>query len=168
LDARLNAKAGGSDIVQDTFLEAQRIFDRFTGTSQTEMLAWLRAILLNKMATFTRQFRGTDKRQVNREVMFDSTTGPQPDALQARTRTPSSEVMHDEQAAAVASALQRLPEHYRQVIVWRQWDELPFEEIARRLGRGVDAARMVWWRAIEKLQQELGPQMGSSIFQPRP
>jgi RNA polymerase sigma-70 factor (ECF subfamily) len=151
LDSQLQAKAGGSDLVQETFLEAQRIFARFQGTSEPDLLAWLRAILLNKVATFTRHYRGTGKRQVGREVPPDDAP-PEPAAA---APTPSLLAMQGERAEAVAEALGRLPEHYRQVIVWRQWDELSFEEIARRLQRSPDAARMVWCRAIERLQQEL-------------
>jgi len=50
----------------------------------------------------------------------------------------------------------RLPEHYRQVIVWRQWEDLSFAEIASRLERSADAARMLFARAVEQLQKELG------------
>jgi RNA polymerase sigma factor (sigma-70 family) len=63
-----------------------------------------------------------------------------------------------ERSHALHEALSRLPEHYRQVIHWRLWEEQSFEEIARRLDRSVDAARMLWWRAIASLERELnGP-----------
>lgn len=154
LDARLQAKGSGSDLVQETFLEVQRVFGRFQGSTAADLLAWLHAILLNKVATFTRQYRDTDKRRITREVPLDEDRADAPD----REPTPSSRMMHAEQTAALTAALQCLPEHYRQVIHWRQWEELPFEEIARRLDRSVDAARMLWWRAIERLQKELKPQ----------
>jgi RNA polymerase sigma-70 factor (ECF subfamily) len=69
--------------------------------------------------------------------------------------TPSGVVSQREQEDAVRQALDRLPEHYRQVIVWRQWENLEFTVIAQRLGRSVDATRMLWWRAVERLQQEM-------------
>jgi RNA polymerase sigma-70 factor, ECF subfamily len=159
LESQLQAKAGASDLVQDAFLEAQRIFSRFQGETSQELLAWLRAILLNKLADFNRAYRGTDKRQVAREMAIDGGPTPSAPGLQpaANVATPSGIVAQDEEAQAVQRALDRLPDHYRQVILWRQWEDMPFEEIARRLGKSVDAARMVWWRAIERLQQELGP-----------
>lgn len=156
LNAQLQVKAGGSDLVQETFLEAQRIFARFQGESQVDLLAWLRAILLNKVATFSRQYLDTDKRQVGREVALDAGSALGGD-LSADTPTPSTHLARKEQAQALTDALSRLPEPYRQVIVWRQWDDLSFGEIAQRLGRSVDAARMMWWRAVERLQQEMGP-----------
>src|SRR5262245_19783679 len=154
LDPGLRAKAGASDLVQETVLEAQRIFERFHGSDAGELHAWLRAILSNKLATFTRQYRSTDKRQVAREQSLSPAAplGPAP------VSTPSAAAVRLEVAGAVERALEKLPEHYRQVIRWRQWEGLSFEEIARRLDRTPDAARMLWWRAVERLEQELGPQ----------
>ena len=158
LHGRLQSKCSGADLVQETFLEAQRIFDRFQGASSRELLAWLQAILQNKLATFTRQYQQTGKRNIAREVSLDhersteDTTSPEPVAAGP---TPSSQIVLTEQIDSLRDALERLPEHYRQVIHWRQWEELPFEEIARRLDRSVDAARMLWWRAIDRLHKEL-------------
>jgi hypothetical protein len=39
----LQAKFGASDLVQDTFIEAQRHLAGFRGTSNAEMRAWLRS-----------------------------------------------------------------------------------------------------------------------------
>src|SRR5262245_9812433 len=41
LDPELHAKGSASDPVQKTFLEAQRDFTRFQGTSQLGLLVWL-------------------------------------------------------------------------------------------------------------------------------
>lgn len=158
LGSQLQAKAGASDVVQETFLEAQRAFSRFKGESAQELLAWLRGILLNKMSELNRRYQGTEKRRVNREVPLEE---PQSGTFVAHptppsdTPSPSSIVSVQEEARLVQQALEKLPEHYRQVIVWRQWDDLSFEEISVRLGRTTDAVRMLWWRAIERLQQEM-------------
>src|SRR5690348_7072097 len=68
LDPRLRAKGGASDLVQETFLEAQRDFVGFHGDSAEELRAWLRRLLLNNLANFTRQYRERAKRDVGREV----------------------------------------------------------------------------------------------------
>jgi RNA polymerase sigma-70 factor, ECF subfamily len=155
LAPQLRTKAGSSDLVQETFLEAQRLFPRFQGHSKPDLLAWLRAILLNKLGTFQRKFLVTAKSRVAREILLED-SGLTLEEVAAETSTPSSLLMRRQQAEAVNQALARLPAHYRQIIVWRQWDELPFDEIARRLDRTIDAARMIWWRAVERLQNELG------------
>ena len=154
---QMQAKAGASDLVQETFLEAQRIFHRFHGESARELMGWLRGILLNKLAELNRRYQGTEKRMIDREISLDQaddSVGPKFPPMESRS--PSSIVSLQEQTESIRSALARLPEHYRQVIVWRQWEDLSFEEIGQRLNRSPDAVRMLWWRAVERLQQELG------------
>src|SRR6516165_4530900 len=72
LDPELRAKGGASDLVQDTFLEAQRDFGQFHGASVDELRAWLRRLLLNNVANFTRHYRQRAKREVVREVPLEA------------------------------------------------------------------------------------------------
>jgi DNA-directed RNA polymerase specialized sigma24 family protein len=67
LDAGPQAKGGASDLVQDTFLAAQRDFTQFHGTSEGELRAWLRQVLLNRASNFARHYRA-GKRALGREV----------------------------------------------------------------------------------------------------
>jgi RNA polymerase sigma-70 factor (ECF subfamily) len=158
LDADLHAKGGASDLVQETFLEAQRDFARFQGNSGEELLAWLRQLLLHNVADFTRRYRDTAGRAVDREVPLDAggssggpaqiPTGAEPSAS-ARARA-------GEQAEALQRALGRLPEDYRRVILLRYQQQRSFEEIGRAMQRTTKAARMLWARAVKQLRQELG------------
>src|SRR6516164_9512157 len=61
LDPYLRAKGGASDLVQETFLEAQCVFRAFAGTSEAELRAWLRRLLLNNLGHFPRRYRATGK-----------------------------------------------------------------------------------------------------------
>jgi RNA polymerase sigma-70 factor (ECF subfamily) len=63
LDPDIQAKGGASDLVQETFLEAQRDFARFAGDSKEELLAWLRRMLVHNLLNFTRRYRATGKRR---------------------------------------------------------------------------------------------------------
>jgi RNA polymerase sigma-70 factor (ECF subfamily) len=156
LDPKLRAKGGASDLVQETFLEAQRDFDAFRGTSEAELLAWLSRLLLNNVGNFARRYRGTDKRDVGREVVLQadgSSSAVAPDPA-ADTPSPSRQAMDNEQAAALQQALARLPDDQRQAIVMRYQEGLSFEEIGRRLNRSPDAARKLWTRAMERLRLE--------------
>src|SRR5438067_4929079 len=121
LDPELRAKGGASDVVQETFLEAQRDFGGFHGGSEEELQAWLRQLLLNNVANFGRRYRGTDKRRLNREVALEPETpsGQGDRGLAADTLSPSGRAMAAEEVQALQAALQRLPDDYRQVIVWR-------------------------------------------------
>lgn len=150
LPAALHGKVGSSDTVQETILEALAGFARFQGSTLAELQAWLKTILHRQVGQFTHHYLRTQKRQADREVPVQD----RPDDGQG---TPSSLVGAAEMTTLVRQAMDRLPEHYRQVLVWREWEELPFAEIARRLERSEDAARMVWWRALERLNQVMNP-----------
>src|SRR4051812_48306071 len=68
LNSDLQGKAGGSDLVQQTFLEANRDIAGFRGKTEAELTAWLRQILLHNLANLRRQFGVRTKRDVSREV----------------------------------------------------------------------------------------------------
>ena len=44
---------------------------------------------------------------------------------------------------------------YREVLRLRNMASLPFEEVARQMGRTRGAVRVLWFRAIERLRREL-------------
>jgi RNA polymerase sigma-70 factor (ECF subfamily) len=158
MTAELQAKGGASDLVQEAFLDAQRDFGQFQGSSEEELLAWLRQVLLHKLANFRRHYRGTGKRDVAREAALPSgdTSGAGMGQVSADTPTPSKYAVANEKAQALEEALARLPEEYRQVILLRHDQTHSFEEIGRIMGRTANAARKLWTRALERLQQELG------------
>jgi RNA polymerase sigma-70 factor, ECF subfamily len=152
----LRAKAGASDLVQDTFLEAQRNFPQFGGRSLRELKIWLRRILLNNLADLNRRYRETARRCLGQEVSLDADDSADNAGAQVAaddTLTPSGQAIRHEQAAALEQALARLPELYRQVIVWRHLENRSFAEIGALLGRTPDAARMLWARAVKELQK---------------
>jgi RNA polymerase sigma-70 factor (ECF subfamily) len=149
LAADVKVKEAASDLVQDTFLEAQRDFLQFHGKGETELLAWLRRLLLNNVANVTRRYR-TDKRSVEREAALDGQTN-----LVAAADSPSGQAVANEQAAALTRALERLPEDYRQVLRLRYEEGREFEAIAEMMGRSANAVRKLFARAVERVQQEV-------------
>lgn len=157
LDDNLRAKAGASDIVQETFLEAQRDFARFHGQNGAELRAWLRRLLVNNLSNFARHYRDTDKRRLDREIFLDPTAsasrvGPVP---AADGPTPSQQVVVDEEEAELDAAIERLPEDYRILLRMRYREERSFEEIAAALNRSNNAVRKLWARALQRLEDEL-------------
>jgi RNA polymerase sigma-70 factor (ECF subfamily) len=157
LDEDLRAKGGASDLVQETFLEAQRDFGSFQGSSEQELLAWLRRLLLHNVANFTRRYRGTDKRRLGREIELEGAKAPagRKGRLATDTPSPSSEAIAHEQAEKIQQALERLPEDYCRVILLRNQERRSFGEIGGLMGRSAEAARRLWSRAVERLQREL-------------
>jgi RNA polymerase sigma-70 factor (ECF subfamily) len=161
LPADLQAKAGISDLVQETYAEAHLDFAQFQGRSEAELAGWLEQILRNNIANFVGRFRGTDKRRVDREVSLQGLAGnriqiPAPEA------TPSAEAMKNETAEALTEALARLPEDYRLVIELRHQQNLTFAEVAAQMERSEAAVRKLWARALERWREEVYHEAGST------
>lgn len=155
LDPELRAKGGASDLVQQTFLEAQGAFGRFRGGSEDELLAWLKHLLRNNLIDFTRRYQVAAKRGVDREVPLTGDDSAVRDGVAADTPSPSGHAMARERDDSLRAAMDRLPEDYRAVLQLRYDDELSFDDIAARTGRSPEAARKLWARAVARLQQEL-------------
>jgi RNA polymerase sigma-70 factor (ECF subfamily) len=157
VDAALQPKGGPSDLVQDTFLEAQRDFDRFHGTTEAELKAWLRQMLLYNVANFARRYRDTAKRQVDREVGLPVSGDSESPGLRlvADALSPSRQAMANEQTQAVSRALERIPPESRQVLLLRYQEEKTFEEIGVIMQRTASSARTLWLQALEQLQREM-------------
>ena len=54
-----------------------------------------------------------------------------------------------------ASAFEKLPEDYREVIFLRNLEGVSHEEIAKHLNRSLGAVRMLWVRALSQLKKYL-------------
>jgi len=160
VESWLRVKVDASDLVQQTMLEAHRDFDRFQGRSEQEWLAWLRRILSHNAADFVRRWHGTEKRQARREIPFrdpaDSQMQQGAPEPAARGPTPSQEFLQFDAELRVAAALEQLRPDYQEVIVLRNLQRLPFNDVAERMGRSRPAVQMLWMRAIRRLQKVMG------------
>jgi RNA polymerase sigma-70 factor (ECF subfamily) len=159
LGPQLHSKVDPSDLVQDTFLQAHRHFAHFQGSTESELLAWLRQILTATLANVVRHYVGTQGRDVRLERPLEqepdrSSQGPLP-LLAAPHSTPSQQAARREQTLLLAQALARLPEDYRQVLVLRHLEGLTFAEVARRMGRSQDSVDKLWLRALARLRPML-------------
>jgi RNA polymerase sigma-70 factor, ECF subfamily len=155
LDPLLRPKAGASDLVQETFYNAQRGFNNFRGTTQQEFIAWLTAIMRHRLANHARQFRGSEMRDVSREVSLQSDSNAVGLDLHAGDATPSDVVMAGDEQSQLMAAIDRLPPSLHRVLVMRTWERASFVEIGLALEMSADAARKQWCAAMHRLQREL-------------
>jgi RNA polymerase sigma-70 factor (ECF subfamily) len=156
LDAELRAKVATSDLVQQTVMEALAHFGRFDGQTPEEWAGWLCRILANNAVDARRHYRNIQKRQLGREVSLAEAPLPAlAEVLASEVETPSEQAIAREEEIALHRALAALDEADRQLVHWRSFERLPFEEIGRRLGCSADAARKRWARAVEQLGQSL-------------
>lgn len=155
MDKTLKQRLSASDVVQETFVQALRNFRQFRGTTEPELLQWLRRIAATRMAMARRQL--LSKRQDVRleERLFEAMEDwSQRIASKGNSgSSPSQQASKREQVVILANALSELPENYREVILLRHFQELQFAAIAEQLGRSVDSVKNIWVRAIRKLQE---------------
>jgi RNA polymerase sigma-70 factor (ECF subfamily) len=149
----LRGKLSGSDLVQQTFLDAQNAWPQFAGTTPAELLAWLERILLHNVADTGRRYRQRGKRRLSLEVPFaDAAAGA---AALVDPSTPSANAVAREEAERLGRALQRLSPLNQRVILLRNYEKRSFEDIGNHLGRSTAAAKKLWARAVVKLSREL-------------
>lgn len=107
------------DIVQDVFLQAWRLFDRYE--RGTNCRAWLFAILFNTVKHYRRRKYG------QRVQPFDD------EAALERLQSPGNvpEVITD---TDILDALARLPDSYRDTVILADVQEFSYKETAEILG----------------------------------
>ncbi|MDA8745833.1 sigma-70 family RNA polymerase sigma factor [Rubripirellula amarantea] len=163
LSSKVKTRVTVSDVIQETFLHAFEAFEQFRGASTGEFVAWIRSILVSRIADAHEKHLHAARRDVRREVSIDtiqanlsrSSMGLETIARDHLQKSPGSIVSQQEHAILVADAIGELPVDYQQVIVMRHFDGLSFEDIAERMDRSSGAIRMVWLRAIQKMKQVL-------------
>src|SRR5437764_2373580 len=133
---RLQGKVDEEDLVQETFLEAHRHFARFQGTTEGQLVCWLRQILATKLATLLRHYLGTQGRDVRleREIQdaFDRSSILLDRGLMAVQSSPSQQAARREQSVLLADALAELTDDYREVNVLHHVERLTTPQVAER------------------------------------
>ena len=160
ISRRLQGRADASDLVQEAMLEAHRHFGVFRGTTVPEFAAWLRSILAGSIANHVRRHLGTKRRDARLEralaVEMSDTSCVLDQGLAANITSPSEQAVNHEATLQLAGALESLPPHYRDAIVLRHFEGLPFADVARRMGRSVESVEKLWVRALGRLRRTLG------------
>lgn len=127
------------DIAQEVLASA---YVNIEGIDPAKLRAWLFAAARNKMV---------DRyRSANRIVYVDSPPSiPDPDEDPARA------VLRSNDAEAVRSAVQHLPERDARLVVLRYFEERSLAEIAETLGMSATAVKVALFRARGRLKATL-------------
>lgn len=153
LPPELKAKLSASDLVQQTFLDAQRQIDAFRGESPETLAAWLRAVLANKLRDELRRAR-SPARAGGAELSLDADSRLRLRLISDSTG-PLDKASRGEDEQRLSDRLAQLPAEYREALELRHRQNLSFGEIAARLSLSENAARKLWVRAIAELRQAL-------------
>jgi RNA polymerase sigma-70 factor, ECF subfamily len=145
----LRARLESRDILQAALVKSLQHFQEFRGTDGRAVMGWLARIAEREILDRA-DYQQRQRRDRAREVALDD----RPE-LTARVTSVLSRVIRDERAERLEAAMDCLSDAHREIILLRKFEELPFNEIARRLGRSEDACRMLLARALTALTLHL-------------
>jgi RNA polymerase sigma-70 factor (ECF subfamily) len=157
LDRRLRGRLDAADIVQVTFLEAQRDLPSFRGHQIEELLGWLRHILRNNVSSAHQKHIYTQKRSAGREVT-NSPTDSKPaftDLVPSETTSPSQRMMRDEAAVFLANCLDELPDTQKEALRQRYVEGCSLKEIAEAMGKTEMAVAGLLKRGLKALRHRM-------------
>ncbi|MFK7737564.1 MAG: sigma-70 family RNA polymerase sigma factor [Pirellulaceae bacterium] len=157
LDQRLKGRLDPADVVQITFLEAQRDLPAFRGHHIEELLGWLRHILRNNVSSAHQKHIYTQKRSAGREVS-NSPTDSRPaitDLAPAETTSPSQRMMRDEAAVYLANCLEDLPDTQREALRLRYVEGRSLKQIAEAMQKTDMAVAGLLKRGLKALRNKM-------------
>jgi RNA polymerase sigma-70 factor, ECF subfamily len=148
----VNVQSEASDVTQEVFLKVFRSIRSFRG--QSSLKTWIYRITVNE-AHNSRRWSFRHRRN---EVDLDA--NPQ-DSKSWRETIPDSgsspfeETLHNEQRAAIETALGHINPIFREAVVLRDMSDLSYEEIAEVLGVTLGTVKSRIMRGREALRVEL-------------
>ncbi len=139
------------DVVQEAFIKAFRALPRFRGDSA--FYTWLYRIAINA----AKNLLASRSRRPQAVVLdADDATGEAAEALKDE-EDPEGALRGDELKAAVARALEALPEDLRSALTLREFDGLSYAEIAAIMACPVGTVRSRIFRARESVDRHIRP-----------
>lgn len=133
------------DAASQAFIKAYRSWRSYDPTRPIR--PWLLRIAVNEAITL-----GRSRARQRAHLAPDTDPG----RIATGAGTPEGEVLDRESAHAVRSAVARLPERYRVVVVLRYFGELSVEEVATATGRSASTVGVQLLRARQLLRKAIG------------
>ncbi len=141
-------EAPTEDITQDIFLHIWRSLPTYDPSQ--ELRPWVFTIATHKVRDWWRSLRHGDQ---PRGTSVES--GDARSAAVEMQRGPAELLEAQELSAAVAAAVEELPEIARTTLVLRYYEGLSFAEIGRIVAREEVAVRKRYSRALDELRERL-------------
>jgi RNA polymerase sigma-70 factor (ECF subfamily) len=118
----------GEDLAQEAFARLYARRQAYQPSARFSTYLW--RVALNLCYDELRRLKRRPETSLDAESLDGDETFSILDSHAAVETTPESEIHNREQAEMVRHALQKLPEHYRAVVVLRHYEDLKFREIA--------------------------------------
>ena len=156
----LHSEEDARDAVQDAFVSAYKSIGRFAAGSK--LSTWLHRIVVNASLMRLRSQRRHPEEDIEAYLPRFVEDGHQVEPSVPWDESAESVLQRAELRELVRSAIDRLPEQYRIVLLLRDIEEMTTEETAQALGITANAVKIRLHRARQALRTLLDPQMRSS------
>ena len=159
MDPRLRGRVDPSDILQETFLDASRRFDRYLEDERMPLFLWVRFLAAQKLLEAHRRHLGAQRRDARREVRLQA--GPEASSisiaqhLAGQFTSPSRAAARVEVRAKLEEALEAMDPIDREVLALRHFEELTNNEVALVLDLTKAGASQRYLRAIKRMRAVL-------------
>jgi RNA polymerase sigma-70 factor (ECF subfamily) len=127
------------DVVQEAYLRAFRFFDSFQGGDGK---AWLLAVVRNTCLTWRRREQSIAKVQFDEEVHHSG----------VHAASAESALVQEANLGSVRGCLELLPPDFREVLVMRELEEMPYKEISESTSLPIGTVMSRLSRARRRLQ----------------
>jgi RNA polymerase sigma-70 factor (ECF subfamily) len=165
LDRRLAARVDPSDVVQEALADAARKLDEYLKNRPLPFYPWLRRLAWERLVKLHRRHLHAGNRSVRREEadVFDLPDESSVELAQRLVSSgtgPSGQLLQGELRERVRSALARLGERDREVLVMRYLEGMSTKEVAATLEISEGAVKMRHLRALDGLRRLLADAAG--------
>ena len=154
----LRDRAEAEDEVQKACIKAYEHLDQYKG--EAEFLTWLLRIVVNECLMLIRVKKRAHFLYVDGGNISDEST--RPIELPAEVLDPEEEVISYELTTLLGREIRRIPPLLRNVLMLRDVQELPMEDVAAHLNITVHAAKSRLLRARSELRQRMTVLCGRS------
>lgn len=151
-DPRLRARLDPSDVVQEAHLEAMRRFSDYLSRRPMPFRVWLWKTGYERLLMQRRRHLKADRRGVQHEENLPNhSSRGLARRLAMHGSSPSERMQRAERVEKVRRALARLSESDREILLMRNYEDMPYEEIGVLLDIAAAAARQRHGRALLRL-----------------
>lgn len=157
LDRRLAPRIDPSDVVQEALLDAARGLDDYLRQRPLPFYPWLRNLAWERLIELHRRHLHAKRRSVKREEplaphLSDESAMQLAERVLARQSSPSQRAIRSELRSRIRSALDRLGERDREVLVLRHLEQLSTRETGAVLGISEGSVKTRHLRALERMR----------------
>lgn len=161
MDHRIAGRVDADDVLQESFLAAEKRVHHYLKSPQCSLFIWLRMIVAQTLIDIHRRHLGADMRSAGREINLGGPKLPQSTCvsmvrqLAGSQTSPSGALMRNESVQSLEKAIGEMPPLDQETIALRHFEGLTNSETAEVLGISVTAASNRYVRALARLRDIL-------------